>query len=64
MCLYLPETYTARRAAISSFSNERNEACSQSPTVSPESGLDGVDDSRGKKMIVSVFSSLRAFDPR
>lgn len=49
--------------------NVRNEACRQSPTASTESGLDGVDDSGGKKnkkqkTIVSFFSSLQAFDPR
>lgn len=45
--------------------NVRNEACCQSLTVSPESGLDGVDDSEGgKKNDCFLFSTLQAFDPR
>ena len=44
--------------------NLRSEACCQSPTVSPESGLDGVDDSGRKRNDCFLFSPLQAFDPR
>lgn len=44
--------------------NVRNEACCQSLTVSPESGLDGVDDSEGgKKTIVSFFPHSKPLIP-